>query len=84
MSEHSQRWKKVVKKRVVVAAREATAADEELIRTTEKGVLEKFGLRAYADLWPHYMILRGVRDEEYPCEKGVFEETYDELGEEVG
>lgn len=72
-------WRPVRKRPVVVEARPATAEDEVYIRNGEESVIEKFGLRAYADLWPHYMILRGSRGEIWPVEKSAFAESYEEV-----
>jgi hypothetical protein len=58
-------WARVRKRPVVVEARRATS--RERIHTREGTVV--------AD--PGDVILRGVEDEIYPCDPGIFAETYE-------
>jgi hypothetical protein len=68
---HYVQWKKCRKKPVVVLFREVHPGGE-TIDTLEGALTAKPG---------KHLIIRGVHDEEYPIERGIFEETYDVLEE---
>lgn len=62
-------WKKARKKPVVVEFREVKPP-KETVETLEGT------LTAYPD---KHVIIKGVKGELYPCEKGIFAETYEVL-----
>lgn len=66
-------WKKCRKKPILVEFREVKGECEEV--PTLEGTLF-----AYPD---RDVIIRGVQGEVYPCKRGIFDETYDIVNEEV-
>lgn len=68
-----------------VEVREATPADDFLIRNAEGlKIQNRHGIYAYGEIYQHYYILRHYGGEEFPLHKDDFHAAYDWVEERRG